>query len=84
MCDDSANLTVRQKGSPKSALPELDLSSIKFPNAVQILNAFSHSNARKPPLMPTDRQHRMPHHQPAIFRSSSSWSFGGTSIILVD
>ena len=32
-CDDSANLTVRQEGSPKSALPELDFSSIKFPNA---------------------------------------------------
>ncbi len=32
-CDDSANLTVRQEGSPKSALPELDFSSIMFPNA---------------------------------------------------
>jgi len=32
-CDDSANLTVRQEGSPKSVWPELDFSSIKFLNA---------------------------------------------------
>jgi hypothetical protein len=32
-CDDTANLAVRQEGSPESTLPELEFPSIKFLNA---------------------------------------------------
>jgi hypothetical protein len=48
-CDNSANLTVRQEGSPKSALPELDFSSINFPNASTDSECFLAFKCEKSP-----------------------------------
>ncbi len=49
MCDNSANLTVRQERSSKSALPELDFSSVKFPNARKDSECFLAFKCEKSP-----------------------------------
>jgi len=82
-CDDSANLTVRQEGSPKSALPELDFSSIKFPNASTDSECFltfkcekspSHADGQTTPNATTTCQ----------LYKQLIMVIGSTSIILVD
>jgi hypothetical protein len=75
VCDDSANLTVRQEGSPKSALPELDFFSIKFPNASTDSECFLAFKCEKSPSH-ADGQ-TTPNASPTCF-------IGGTSIVLVD